>query len=320
MRPFFTACLLITLWPAHVHALPGAAVDGWYTWRVPAVDDAPNWCCVDWKSGRSTPVACQLDNRNYGFSNTDGYLPETGKLQIYALLVDGKVERIRPLSPACPVEASKPINDLGLVKAADSIDWLAPYVRDDDDNDALPAISMHRGAEALSYVRDLALHDQNTELRERAIFWLGQVRIADGKDTLVQIMFDDTSTDLREYAAFSLSQSNAVDKTELLTRQGRTDNNSEVRGRAWFWLAQTGAKDSEAAILQAIQDDPSTDARESAVFALAQLPDQRGVSSLVQIVKDTTKDRELREQALFWLVESDSDVAYALIDRLLSAR
>ncbi|MEQ8207054.1 MAG: HEAT repeat domain-containing protein [Woeseia sp.] len=320
MRAFILACLLFTLWPAHADVLPSGSADGWYTWRVPAVDDAPSWCCVDWSGGRSTPVACQLDSRNHSFSHTDGYLPETGDVQIYALLIDGKAERIRPLSPACPVEASTTIIDLGVVDTVDSLDWLKSYARDDDDSNALPANSMHRGAEALDFVGDLALHDQSKDMRERAIFWLGQVRIADGKDTLVQIMFNDKNTDLREHAAFSLSQSRAADKAALLIRQGRADNSSEVRGRAWFSLAQTGAAESEAIILQAMQDDRSAEVRESAVFALSQLPDGRGISGLVRIVKDKTMGRELREQALFWLAESDSDEAYALIDGLLSAR
>jgi len=320
MRAFILTCSLVALWPTHAAALPHASADGWYTWRVAAVDDAPSWCCVGWNSGQSTPGACQLDSRNHGFSHTDDYLPETSEVQVYARLVNGKADRIRALSPACPVETSKPLNDLGVVSAADSLDWLKPYARNDHDSNALPAISLHRGTEALNVVRELALRDPSKDMREHAIFWLGQVRIADGKETLVQIMFDDPSTEFREHAAFSLSQSSAADKTALLIRQGRTDSSAEVRGRAWFWLAQTGAAESEAAILQAMQDDRSKEVRESAVFALSQLPDERGIASLVRMVKDKTMDRRLREQALFWLAESGNDEAFALIDRLLSAR
>lgn len=320
MRTVILACLLVSLWPTQVNALPTASADGWYTWRVAATDDSPSWCCVNWNGGRSVPGTCQLDDRRHGYSNTDDHLPETGELQIYALLVDGKAERIRPLSPACPVETTQPVNDLGLVNPVDSLNWLKAYARRDGDSDALPAISMHRGTESLEFIRDLALHDQDPDVRGRAMFWLGQVRIAEGKATLVQVMFEDHSADLREHAAFSLAQSSASDKAGLLIRQGRTDPSAEVRGQAWFWLAQTGAKDGETVILQALQDDRSARVRDSAIFALSQLPDGRGIPSLVRIVKDKSADRELREQALFWLAESDSDEAYALIDRLLSAR
>jgi hypothetical protein len=40
----------------------------------------------------------------------------------------------------------------------------------------------------------------------------------------------------------------------------------------------------------------------------------------MKIVQDVRMERELREQALFWLVQSDADEAYETIDALLSKR
>jgi HEAT repeat protein len=120
------------------------------------------------------------------------------------------------------------------------------------------------------------------------------------------------------HAAFALAQSSAPERTELLIRQGREDRDADVRGEAWLWLAQTGASESEAAIFAALREDPSEDEREQAVFALSELPDERAVGSLTQIVRDARMDRAIREQALFWLAQSDSDEAYATIDALLS--
>jgi hypothetical protein len=50
------------------------------------------------------------------------------------------------------------------------------------------------------------------------------------------------------------------------------------------------------------------------------LHSERALDSLLRIVRDPGLDRELREQALFWLAESDSDEAFAEIERLLSTR
>ena len=125
---------------------------------------------------------------------------------------------------------------------------------------------------------------------------------------------------MRAHAAFALAQSSAPERTELLIRQGREDRAADVRGEAWLWLAQSGAPESEAAIFAALREDPSEDGREQAVFALSELPDERAVGSLTQIVRDTGMDLAIREQALFWLAQSDSDEAYETIDALLSKR
>ena len=92
-----------------------------------------------------------------------------------------------------------------------------------------------------------------------------------------------------------------------------------MRSRAWFWLAQIEAPESEKEIGRAIVSDPSAEVREQAVFALSQLPEERAVRSLLGILEDARMDNEVRKQALFWLVQSDSDLAYESIDRLLTA-
>jgi len=73
---------------------------------------------------------------------------------------------------------------------------------------------------------------------------------------------------------------------------------------------------SEAAIRRAIAED--VEVREDAVFALAQLPGERAVDALFAVLADLSLPSEVRKQALFWLVQSDSKRAYAYIDRLLA--
>ena len=299
-------------------------VDGWYSWQVAAVDDAPGWCCVDWNRGRSTATACDLDANDFNFGHfnfADDGSRATGEseLQVYALIRGGEAVRVRAMSPACPVESQESITDLGHVEPAASLAWLRQWVRDDHSN-ALAAIALHRGPESLAFLTDLALHEADTELREEAVFWLSQARIAESKATIVDLLFEDKDPDMRAHAAFALAQSSAPERTELLIRQGREDRAADVRGEAWLWLAQSGAPESEAAIFAALREDPSEDGREQAVFALSELPDERAVGSLTQIVRDTGMDLAIREQALFWLAQSDSDEAYETVDALLSKR
>ena len=268
MRSLVLTLALLTplAWPAPMAWSASAAaaaagepwpftVDGWYTWQVAAVDNAPSWCCVNWNRGRSTAIACDLDGNHFSFSDDSSRVPDVGDVQVYALISGGDVVRVRALSPACPVESRGPITDIGRVEPAASLEWLKHRVRDDDSN-ALPAIAVHRGPEALAFLTEPALHDLDTKLREEAV----------------------------------------------------------------FWLALTGAPESEAVIFAALRNESSAGAREHAVFALSQLPDERAVSSLMKIVRDVRMEREIREQALFWLVQSDADEAYETIDALLSKR
>jgi hypothetical protein len=48
--------------------------------------------------------------------------------------------------------------------------------------------------------------------------------------------------------------------------------------------------------------------------------DDVALPALQSLVEDRSQDRELREQALFWLAQSDSDEAYRYIDSLLGRR
>lgn len=55
---------------------------------------------------------------------------------------------------------------------------------------------------------------------------------------------------------------------------------------------------------------------ENAVMAIS-LHADGGIDRLIEFVEDGSIDRDLRETALFWLANSDSDQAFAYLDRLL---
>jgi HEAT repeat protein len=68
-----------------------------------------------------------------------------------------------------------------------------------------------------------------------------------------------------------------------------------------------------------IANDRDDDVREGAVFAISQLPGERAVDALFAVLGNRQLQPEVREQALFWLVQSDSDRAFEYLDRLLSS-
>ena len=71
------------------------------------------------------------------------------------------------------------------------------------------------------------------------------------------------------------------------------------------------------ALLRAMAEDPDRKVREEAVFALSQLPGERAVDALLAVVEDRQLDLERRKNALFWLVQSESDRAFTSVERLL---
>jgi HEAT repeat protein len=299
--------------------ISGLGNDGWHTWQVEAVDDAPEMCCFSWRSGAASRKQCDLDGRNGVFGSGDDPSTSDSAVQIYALMKGGGVTKIRALSSSCPVVSDSQITDLGLIDPDDSVDWLEQFIGGKEfGSDALAAVAVHDGAMARTMLTDAAKPDNKSELREEAIFWMAQVRVAETADDIKRYIFADESADIREHAAFAYSQSKASDVAATLIQQGQTDDNADVRSQAWFWLAQTEAAESEAAIHDALLNDVDEDVREEAVFALSQLPEGRAVNALAAILEDKSLDMDLREQALFWLAQTESDEAFEYIDRLLS--
>ena len=319
---------------AHAADLPGSSTNGWHTWRVPVVEDGPELCCFRWNSGSASQKHCNLDDgRGSGFATSnDGRFP-ADEIQIYAWMDAGTATKIRVLSAQCPVTSQSEITDLGVTEANASIEWLQPYVtgRSATSNDAIIAVALHAGDQARRLLIQTANGDTHNstasanwdthkDIRETAVFWMGQARIEETAADLRNIMFGDQMPDIREHAAFSYSQSTASDRTEVLIRQGNEDPDPGVRSQAWFWLAQTEAPESDRAMLAALVSDNEAEVREGLVFALSQLPEKRSVDALTGILDDHKVPLETREQALFWLAQSESDAAFEYVERLLTEK
>jgi hypothetical protein len=302
--------------------------DGWASWPVAAVANAPNWCCLEWFGNSAKAATCNLDGPEHGYSN-NGRSDTTTEMRIYARFNADKLERLRTLATSCPVKTNTPIKSMNDVSSDASIAWLAGVVYAQSASaksewrmasDALAALAVHRGEAALSAVSTIARKNTNIENRKDALFWLGQVRGQEGAEVIASAMFEDADSRAREHAGFSISQSRLPIAVRSLIKQGNTDRSTQVRSQAWFWLSQTKSPDAEAAINRAIRNDPDTSVRQQAVFALSQLPSDRALAALVSVAEDKSVAREDRKQAVFWIGQSKSDGAVKYLDRVLNAR
>lgn len=305
--------------------------DGWVSWDVPAVENAPAWCCYYYEDRNDPrPGRCALDGKSYGYGMRDD-AARTDTMRIYAKFADGEVQRVRSLAPTCEATADTPIRHLGPRGAGSSVAWLRGIMtstaRSDDNGnaghprgparDAFAALAVHRGDEALATLRDQAQSAASRGQRKQAVFWLGQVRGEPGVDILQPILLGDADANIREHAAFAVAQSKSQRASALLIRQGEQDTSAKVRGQAWFWLAHSKAPDADAALHAAVRRDPDMKVRQKAVFALSQLPGTRAVNALTALAEDRALDRELRKKAVFWLGQSKAPEAMAYLEKTL---
>jgi hypothetical protein len=305
--------------------------EGWSSWQIGAVDQAPDWCC--WSDGinfrDAARMSCRLDASSQSFGSRDH--ATTDIVRVYAHSAGGKIDRLRVLSTTCPVETATPIHDLGRVADDDSARWLLNLAgrrdggvntsrRDDDEVvAALAALAVNRGDVARDGLAGIARNDARIETRKQAVFWMAQMRGREGADITSSIMFTDKDAEVREHAAFSLAQSESPRVTADLIRLGNTDRDAEVRAQAWFWLAHTAAPETESAIFTALRKETDAEVRERAILALSRLPDERAAKALLTIAEDRSQSRELRKRAVFWLSQSDSDTALTYLEQVLTA-
>lgn len=293
--------------------------DGWAAWQVPIVTGAPGPCCH--VTGVTTSEAgCDLD-RDHGFTISDRDRPSLPgeALTVYAHFAQGRIDKMRAYRASCPVRNVQNVTQL-TKSSQESLALLRGLIadpsRDALGHAAIAAAAYHADADATTLLEEFAgAADRSRQTREQATFWLGQLRGAEGADTVLRIAREDRDSRIREHAVFALSQSDAIDPHPALVSIARNDPDADVRARALFWIAQRQDARARSDIMAVLAQEQDPEAREQAVFALSQL-ESGAEEALIAIVRGQ-HPRKLKEQALFWLAQSDSDEAVQLFDAVL---
>lgn len=297
--------------------------DGWVSWQVPLVDGAGVMCCFgNFKRGAKIE-ACDLDGRNWSYGTSSDNPRKPGdSLTVYAHVDGGKVDRLRALSTSCPVRSKSEIRSID-VAPADSVAYLGRYAgagtggsKHDETDYALTAIAYHAEPAATAALAGIAAPGHQRDLRESALFWLGQLRGVEGAGIVERFATRDDDPQVREHAVFALSQSPVGDAYARILAIAGSDPQEDVRSKALFWMAQMGDARAEADILAVIGRDTSAEVREQAVFALSQL--EKGADKALIAVIRGNYPRDVKEKALFWLGQSGSDEALGFMDEVLA--
>jgi hypothetical protein len=71
-------------------------------------------------------------------------------------------------------------------------------------------------------------------------------------------------------------------------------------------------------LIDTVNTGPTMELRKDAIFAMSQLQGERAVDALFAVLRNRQLPQGVREQALFWLAQSDSDRAFEYLDQLLA--
>jgi HEAT repeat protein len=138
------------------------------------------------------------------------------------------------------------------------------------------------------------------DIREEAVFWLGQSRTVDL--AFFKTLFTNTrNADLRKKIMFSVAQHSSPESTAWLLDVARNRNlDIDVRKEAIFWLSQSRAVDLDGLqnIYNASRDEPEI--QKQVIFVYSQRREPAVVDKLIEIAKSDPK-LENRKEAIFWL-------------------
>ena len=182
---------------------------------------------------------------------------------------------------------------------------------------ALFSLSQQHEPRAQQTLRDFALREsESADLREKAIFWLGQNRSSENTEFLRNLYSRINNEDLKEKILFSLSQQRGVgNEAWLMNIAVNPKEDIELRKKALFWAGQSGVGIPELAQLYDKMGAGDTEMREQIIFVLSQRQtDKAAIDKMFDIAKNE-KDPELRKKAIFWLGQSrDPRVQQFLMD------
>jgi HEAT repeat protein len=181
---------------------------------------------------------------------------------------------------------------------------------------AVFALSQQRDPKAIEALRGIAERKEYPrEVREKAIFWLGQSK-GGGAGYLKGLYERLDDDELREKVIFAVSQAGGAEETAWLIGLARSPKNSvEVRKKAIFWASQSRASAAELGSLYGALSEPEL--KGQTIFALSQVKDPGAFDQLATIARKDP-DSEMRKKALFWLGQSNDPRAASLIEQMLN--
>ncbi len=183
---------------------------------------------------------------------------------------------------------------------------------------ALFAISQNGGQKAADKLKSVALDKSNSrKIREKALFWYGQMSFVTAKD--LRELFDTADSErFQEKVIFAISQKSEKEATQMLVEIFKNPTmNSNLREKALFWIGQSKPEYFEkylADIMEATKGDDKL--REKLMFNISQSRIKDKNDYLFKFAMDLNESSKVREKAIFWLGQSSG--AFEQLKKLYS--
>jgi len=215
---------------------------------------------------------------------------------------------------------NKPLYWLGNCTQAEGLSLLKKVMAEDPVNrvreDIITAYAMHDSVPELpNLLNEIATSDQNKDVREKAVFWIGQQQTPEALEILKKIVRSDDVDDVREKAVFSISQIKTEAALDELITLAKTHSDQEIREKAIFWLSQRASKKATKTLEDIAYSSDEIEIKEKAIFAISQRDDSEAVDKLIEIANDHPSV-EIRRKAIFWLGQSEDPRAVDALVKL----
>ena len=200
---------------------------------------------------------------------------------------------------------------MGQLEDNDAVAALEDVLQDADDIElqkkVVFALAQHSSGRGMEILQEIALDRRvNEEVREQAIFWIGQEGSSEDLSILMDLYESVNSNQLKERIIFAVSQSGSSRAVDWLAAVAHDDSeHMELREDAVFWIGQISGSESVDA-LESILLSEEGELQEKAIFALAQHGGSRAMTLLRDFAGDREQSSEAREDAIFWLGQEGS--------------
>jgi HEAT repeat protein len=179
-------------------------------------------------------------------------------------------------------------------------------------------VSQHDTDETVDLLLNAARTDPDFEVREQAVFWLGQLSSDEAVTALESILRQTDDVELQKKVVFSLSQHGSARATQIL-RDIALDSRAhqETREQAIFWLGEEGSSEDLSALMDLYDRLDNDDLKEKIIFAVSQSAASNAERWLLGVVRDDRESMDLRENAVFWLGQRQSQEAVEALESVL---
>ncbi len=221
--------------------------------------------------------------------------------------------------------ARRGVTDLGTVPVRDAAAYLLDLVGVLGNESAKEALFAAAIADSVDVWRDLARiaqdDDGSREIRESAVFWLGQTPGEQVVTVLEDMLASAIDHRIKEKVVFALSQHESDQATRILqalAQQRSADYG--LREKAIFWLGQSGGDDEGEFLRDLYGRIDDRELREKVIFSVSQRRGEENTRWLIRVALDDEEPTELRKKAIFWLGQTRHGVTelFELYDRVAS--